>query len=115
MNFENAAQSLAGGVAGVVTLNGTALTITGASNFDGRILPRIRPQEDARPQHRMLWSARRGSSAEARAFLQKTYSSVSVLRKATSARWSAALRCSPPSGCFARFGSSVGLRPTPVL
>ena len=40
VNFNNAAQSLAalaGANTGVVTLNGTALTITGASNYDGKI------------------------------------------------------------------------------
>ena len=40
VNFNNAAQSLAalaGANTGVVTLNGTVLTITGASNYDGKI------------------------------------------------------------------------------
>jgi hypothetical protein len=42
-------------------------------------------------------------------------SSVSVLRKAMSARLSALDNGTPPSGCLARFGSSVALRFTPVL
>ena len=38
------------------------------------------------------------------------FSSVSVSKKATNDCWSMAFRGTPPSGCLARFGSSVALR-----